>query len=167
MIFLRAFFFGEGGMGGHSTIYSKKQNFLMMSGDGNGKGEGRTNKNITLFVLNIQNLENMIYTQESLNKVGLELKLNQIIFEETGLRMMEVFCMDRPAEDYDETNRRLFEWKKMEKKKKVVTLTKWCMSCQKKEKFKNMKICSKCKMTWYCSTKCQSRDWKFHKKMCN
>ena len=29
-----------------------------------------------------------------------------------------------------------------------------------------MKKCGKCKLTFYCSKKCQKKDWKYHKKLC-
>jgi len=31
---------------------------------------------------------------------------------------------------------------------------------------KKLKLCGKCKISFYCSTKCQEKDWKFHKPDC-
>ncbi len=42
-----------------------------------------------------------------------------------------------------------------------------CAGCTKLEDKQNkFPICSRCKKTYYCSTECQRKDWKDHKKIC-
>lgn len=41
-----------------------------------------------------------------------------------------------------------------------------CAYCHVLKSKKDLKRCSRCKLTWYCSTTCQRSDWKFHKESC-
>lgn len=41
-----------------------------------------------------------------------------------------------------------------------------CRNCEKSGKRKEMKVCSRCKISWYCSQKCQKEYWNKHKKFC-
>lgn len=41
-----------------------------------------------------------------------------------------------------------------------------CNRCHNKSKPQDLLWCSRCKMTFYCSTKCQHDDWVEHKKWC-
>jgi hypothetical protein len=45
---------------------------------------------------------------------------------------------------------------------------KTCRHCEKIERLDGAKLmkCQRCKVTYYCSKKCQVADWKCHKKMC-
>ena len=50
------------------------------------------------------------------------------------------------------------------KSKECVVLYCYCMKNSQEFKFRT---CSKCLITQYCSTECQRKDWKEHKKSCN
>lgn len=39
-----------------------------------------------------------------------------------------------------------------------------CKSCKKMGK--DLKICTGCRLAWYCSSECQKNDWKVHKPYC-
>ena len=58
----------------------------------------------------------------------------------------------------------------IKKKKKVAPSIKDCVFCGAREgSIPGVilhKICSKCKMTYYCSVECQKKHWNFHKKYC-
>ncbi|RDA94293.1 hypothetical protein CP533_0550 [Ophiocordyceps camponoti-saundersi (nom. inval.)] len=41
-----------------------------------------------------------------------------------------------------------------------------CKICKKGPPEITLKKCGKCQETWYCSTECQKKDWKDHKKTC-
>ena len=42
-----------------------------------------------------------------------------------------------------------------------------CNVCKASEKQKALKMCGRCKKTYYCSPECQKNDWTFHKRFCN
>lgn len=44
------------------------------------------------------------------------------------------------------------------------TLEAACKNCEKYTK--DLKICAKCRFTYYCSRECQKKDWKEHKEDC-
>jgi hypothetical protein len=48
----------------------------------------------------------------------------------------------------------------------AVQLADHCAFCEKKGRFKSMKFCSACNQVQYCSSSCQNKDWKTHKKCC-
>ena len=41
-----------------------------------------------------------------------------------------------------------------------------CKNCNKTGKRKEMKVCKRCRMSWYCSKECQTAQWEKHKKYC-
>ena len=45
-------------------------------------------------------------------------------------------------------------------------LTLECSKCRKKLSKTDSKRCSNCKLTYYCSVKCQRNNWKSHKTIC-
>lgn len=49
-------------------------------------------------------------------------------------------------------------------KHRKIKYHKICVNCETKSE--NMKKCSRCKVVYYCSSKCQRADWKKHKKIC-
>ncbi|KAF7325536.1 SET domain-containing protein [Mycena kentingensis (nom. inval.)] len=42
-----------------------------------------------------------------------------------------------------------------------------CRGCHKPHPRSELKRCARCKDVWYCSSECQTRDWKEHKRTCN
>eukprot|EP01084_Bolivina_argentea_P204732 349673_1 len=42
----------------------------------------------------------------------------------------------------------------------------WCYNCFVSGQQYHLLVCSKCKLAKYCSVKCQSENWKYHKKTC-
>lgn len=42
-----------------------------------------------------------------------------------------------------------------------------CEKCRDFETTKKFKLCSSCKISYYCSIECQRKDWKIHKGCCN
>jgi hypothetical protein len=57
---------------------------------------------------------------------------------------------------------KLDKMKSMRKETETRMICKVCGNC-----CENMKKCSKCKKTYYCSRECQINDWPEHKKICN
>ncbi|KAJ7065735.1 hypothetical protein C8F01DRAFT_751581 [Mycena amicta] len=41
-----------------------------------------------------------------------------------------------------------------------------CAGCRSPQERLDLKRCSKCQFVWYCSTECQTRHWKEHKRIC-
>ncbi|KAE9396351.1 hypothetical protein BT96DRAFT_922196 [Gymnopus androsaceus JB14] len=41
-----------------------------------------------------------------------------------------------------------------------------CYTCHASDDSRTLKCCSRCKVAWYCSSECQTKDWKEHKNHC-
>ena len=54
---------------------------------------------------------------------------------------------------------------KLTSQKSTFTKNRTCFVCQKQSDA--CKVCGSCKNIRYCSSECQSNDWKEHKKVCN
>ena len=56
--------------------------------------------------------------------------------------------------------------KQKRKDTKSETVLSWCNHCKKRRIRKQLMVCTGCNYSLYCSQKCQSADWPFHKKFC-
>jgi len=77
-------------------------------------------------------------------------------FEKTILREI-----GKPDEESDDNSEEFIQVHNGDEYK--VSSVKFCFNCGSRE---NLKKCSKCQNTYYCSKECQVSDWKEHKKTC-
>ena len=42
----------------------------------------------------------------------------------------------------------------------------WCFLCNRFKEYSQLKVCSRCKLSQYCSVECQRADWPTHKETC-